>query len=73
MFDLVVEMTCEPVIEEGRLDVACAGQLHRDPVPSLVCVNVHGKMADLSAPHKPMAFQEPDEEVPAEGRPEAPQ
>lgn len=70
---LVVEVPSEPVIKPAFLNVTCARQLHGDPIFPLVCVNVHGQVTDLSAPHKPMALQEPDKEVPAEAGPETSQ
>lgn len=73
MLDLVVEVSSEPIVEPGRLYVAGTGKLHGHPVPTLVCVYFHGQVADLSHPRKPVALQEPDEEIPAETGPETAQ
>ena len=70
---LVVEMTGEPVVEKGLLNVAGPSKLHGNPVPALVRVNVHGQVADLGHPCEPVALEESDEEVPAETGPETAQ
>ncbi len=73
VFDLVVKMSSEPVIEPRLLHIACSSQLHGDPVLSPVHVNLHGQVADLGHPREPVALQEPDEEVPAKAGPESSQ
>jgi len=73
VFNLVVEVTSEPVIEPALLDISGTRELHGDPVHALVRVDVHGQMRDLSAPYKPVALKEPDEEIPAQTSPEATQ
>ncbi len=73
MLNLVIEVSSEPIIEPALLHITCSRQLHGDPIFPFVCVDVHGQVADLSAPHKPMALQKPDKEVPAEAGPEASQ
>ena len=73
VFNLIVEVAGKPVVEEGPLHVTCAGQLHGHPVPTLVQVDVHGHMVGLSAPDKPVALQESNEEVPAKACPESSQ
>ena len=73
MLNLVVEMSGEPVVEPSLLDIACPCQLHGDPILPFVRVYVHGEVADLSAPHKPVALQEPDEEIPPQAAPETTQ
>ena len=59
MFDLVVEMTTEPVVEERALDVAGGSQLHAHPVVCLLVVHLARQVAHLGRPHKPVALQEP--------------
>lgn len=66
-------MAGEPVIEPGLFHITRADQLHCDPVLPLVSINVHGQVAHLSGPHKPMALKEPDEEIPAKAGPETTQ
>lgn len=73
MFNLVIEVSCKPVIEPRPFDVTRASQLHGDPIVSLISVNRHGKMADLCAPNKPVTLQETNKEVPAETCPETSQ
>lgn len=70
VFNLVVEMPREPIRKPRLLDVTGPSQLHVDPVLPLVSVNLHGEVADLGHPRKPVALQEPDEEIPAETGPE---
>lgn len=73
MLYLVVEVSSEPVSEPGGLYIAGPSKLHGDPISLMVCVDFHGQVIDLSDPGKPVALQEPDEEVPAKARPEATQ
>ena len=70
VFNLVVEMSGEPIIEPRLLNVTRPVQLHGDPVSASVCVDGHGKMAYLRHPREPVALHEPDKEVPAEAGPE---
>ena len=59
MFYLIVEMSAEPVVESGSLDITRGFELHGDPVILLVVVDVHGDMTHLGGPYKPVALQEP--------------
>ncbi len=71
VLNLKVEMTREPVNQERRFHVGSAFELHWDPIISLVSVHMHGKMAHLGHPHKPVALQESDEKIPTEVAPES--
>lgn len=73
VFNLVVEMSSEPVIEPRLFDIARSSQLHGHPIPAPVRVDLHGQVADLGHPREPVALQEPDEEIPAEAGPETTQ
>ena len=41
MFDLEVEMSTDPVVDERRFDVTRGDDLSRDPIVVLVVVDVH--------------------------------
>lgn len=60
--NLEVEMSSEPVIKGGLVDVACCLEMGGDPAPFPVVISAHGDMVHLCHPHKPAAFQEPDHE-----------
>jgi len=73
VLNLKVEMSKEPVLEKGILNVAGACQLHGYPVLLLFHVDGHGEVADLSGPHKPVALENPDYKVEPETCPETTQ
>lgn len=66
VFNLEVEMSTEPIIEGGLVDIACCLELGGDPVPVPAVINVHRDMVHLCHPHKPVAFQKPDHEEKAQ-------
>ena len=67
MFDLVVEVAAEPVVEQRALDVARRTQLHAHPVVRLVIVDLARQVTHLGRPHEPMALEESGSQVRVSG------
>ena len=57
MFNLEVEVACEPVVEGGPLDVARGERLQLEPVALAVLVDLHRNVVRLAHPHEPVALQ----------------
>ena len=67
MFNLVVEVSAEPVVEKRALDVARRAQLHAHPVVRLVIVDLARQVTHLGRPHEPMALEESGSQVRVSG------
>ena len=63
MFDLIVEVAAEPVVEQRTVDVARSPQLHAHPVVSLVVIHLARQVTHLGRPHEPMALEESGSEI----------
>lgn len=59
VFDLKIEMTGEPVVEDRWLDVARRQRLTRHPVEVAFIVNIHSYVVHLGHKHKPVTLQKP--------------
>ena len=59
MFDLVVQVTREPVVEWTASDVASRDCLSYGPVVLVVLVYFHGNMVALGDKQEPVALNEP--------------
>ena len=59
MFDLVVQVTREPVVEWTPSDVASRDCLSNGPVMLVVLVYLHGDMVALGDEQEPVALKEP--------------
>ena len=59
MFDLVVQVTCEPVVEWTASNVAGRDCLRYGPVMLVVLVYFHGNMVALGDKQEPVALNEP--------------
>lgn len=59
VLDLKVEVSTEPIIEEGRLNVTGCIQLHVEPVVIFLIVDVHRDVTHLGHPDKPMTLYDP--------------
>ncbi len=59
MFDLVVEVSGKPIIEESPLDVTRAVSLHSWPVVMLISINLHRNMVHLGNHDEPVTLEKP--------------
>ena len=59
MFDLIVQVSCEPIIKGVVIYVASGVDLRVEPTAFLIVVDVHRNVIRLRHPHEPMALQDP--------------
>ena len=59
MLNLEVQVSREPVIEEGALNVAGGMHLQFNPRLSLIRLDIHGHVVGLGHPGEPVALQTP--------------
>ena len=59
MLNLEVQVSSEPVIEEGALNVAGGMHLQFNPRLSLIRLDIHGHVVGLGHPGEPVALQTP--------------
>ena len=65
MFDLVVEVAREPVIEGTTGDVTCRDRLSHRPVVLLISVYLHGNVVTLGDKQKPVTLKEAEIKEPS--------
>ena len=58
MFDLVVQVTSEPVVEGTACNVTCGDSLSHWPIMFLIVVNLHGNVVALGDKQEPMTLEE---------------
>lgn len=57
VFNLKVQVTREPIVEEALFDVTCGIKLKSEPYLVVIKVNHIGYVGHLSTPDKPMTLQ----------------
>lgn len=56
---LEIEMSCEPIIEEGLFNITCSLHLEPDPWLSSITIYVHRDVVWLTDPGKPVTLKHP--------------
>ena len=65
MFDLVVQVTSEPVVEGAPGDVTCRDRLSHRPVVFLISIYLHGNVVTLCDKQKPVTLKESEIKEPS--------